>query len=134
LHVRLSPAVDTRCFARCAIVVGIAGATATRMTTISLDDLHGVTGGDWKGVAAATGRVVKTMGSDAQNGAAVGAVGGAVVGGIAGGVAGASAGGVGAIPGAAVGAFTGGRTGMVIGTIAGGAWGLGRGIVNEIDR
>jgi hypothetical protein len=113
---------------------GIVDAEVVVMDSIDRGDLASVTGGTWQDVAAATGRVAKTMGTDAQNGGAVGAVAGAVVGGVAGGVTGASAGGVGAIPGAAVGAFTGGRTGMVIGTIGGGAWGLGQGIVNEIRR
>lgn len=115
--------------------VGAEHAIAIAMDSFAtIDDLSRVTGGTWQGAVAATGRIAKTMGADAQNGGAVGAVAGAVIGGVSGGVAGASAGGVGAIPGAAVGAFTGGRTGMVIGTIGGGAWGLGQGIVNEMRR
>ena len=104
----------------------------TTFSSLSIDDLAFITGGagDGNGLWDRAGRVLNTVGHDAQNGAAVGGTGGA----IAGGVTGAAAGGVGAIPGAAAGGVAGATTGGAVGGAVGGLWGLGRGIVNEFRR
>ncbi len=99
------------------------------MQTIEISLLAYVTGGN--GFTAGAGRVLNTMGHDAQNGSAIGGVIGAVGGGISGGIGGASAGGVGAIPGAALGAWGGAKAGIAAGTIIGGAYGLGEGVARE---
>ncbi len=99
--------------------------------TLSLDDLATISGGaDGNGFWDRAGRVLNTVGNDAQNGAGLGAAVGGTGGAIAGGVTGAAAGGVGAIPGAAAGGVAGATTGGVVGGAVGGLWGLGRGIVN----
>ncbi|GEM_PF-1867296 len=108
----------------------------TNFSTLSIDDLAFITGGagDGNGLWDRAGRVLNTVGHDAQNGAAVGAAVGGTGGAIAGGVTGAAAGGVGAIPGAAAGGVAGATTGGAVGGAVGGLWGLGRGIVNEFRR
>jgi hypothetical protein len=103
--------------------------TTHQLPALALDQLASVTGGN--GFTDASKRVISRMGSDAQNGAAVGGLAGAVGGGVIGGVAGAAAGGVGAIPGAAAGAWSGGQAGIGAGTMIGGAYGLGAGLAHE---
>jgi bacteriocin-like protein len=105
-------------------------------STISFDDLAQITGGagDDNSLWNRAGRVLNTVGNDAQNGAGLGAAVGGTGGAIAGGVTGAAAGGVGAIPGAAAGGVAGATTGGVVGGALGGLWGLGRGVYNEFRR
>jgi bacteriocin-like protein len=105
-------------------------------STLSIDDLSHITGGagDGNGFWDRAGRVMNTVGNDAQNGAGLGAAVGGVGGAVVGGVGGAAAGGVGAIPGAAAGGVAGATTGGAVGGAVGGLWGLGRGIVNEFRR
>jgi len=95
------------------------------MTTIDLDLLASVTGGD--GFIDSAGRVLSAVGHDANIGAGIGGVVGTIGGGIAGGVA---TGGAGIIPGA----WTGGRAGVAAGYIVGGGYGLVRGLVGESRR
>jgi hypothetical protein len=108
----------------------------TQFASLSLDDLAFITGGadGGNGLWDRAGRVLNTVGNDAQNGAGLGAAVGGTGGAIAGGVTGAAAGGVGAIPGAAAGGVAGATTGGVVGGALGGLWGLGRGVVNEFRR
>ena len=108
----------------------------TTFSSLSLDDLAFITGGagDGNSLWDRAGRVLNTVGADAQNGAGLGAAVGGTGGAIAGGVAGSAAGGVGAIPGAAAGAVAGASADGTVGGAVGGLWGLGRGIVNEFRR